>query len=79
MSRGSYEGPEEGLDVSWQYWHERPAAQDDDVEEDCPETVYATPPEPPGEERTENVPIPDGGDSDREGQSTIDDWTGGRA
>lgn len=41
------------------------------------EIVYVTPREPPGEERTENVPVPDGSDPERpdcEGQSTLDDW-----
>lgn len=77
MSPASYQGPEEGLDVSWQYFHERPAAQNDSGE-----TVYATDPEPPGEEHTENVPVPDCGDReepDRTGQSTLDDFAGGSA
>lgn len=75
----SYEGGP--LDCSWQYFHERPAAQDGDGE-----TVYATDPEPVGEERTEDVPIPDGGQRDRDGpvddvdgQTTWDDWGGGSA
>lgn len=52
--RRSYTG--DPLDHTWQYFHERPAAGEDDDE-----TVYATDPEPQGEERTEDVPLSDGG------------------
>jgi len=69
VSRRSYDG--DALDHSWQYFHERPAA-----EEDTGETVYATDPNPDGEETTENVPVPDGGQPsvDGDGQTTFEDW-----
>ena len=69
MSRRSYDG--EPLDHSWQYFHERPAA-----DKDTGETVYATDPSPAGEETAENVPVPDGGEppTDAEGQTTFDEW-----
>lgn len=66
----SYDGP--ALDHTYQYITERPAL------EKASETVYATDPEPAGEERTENVPVPDGGPSvpaDATGQTTLDDWS----
>lgn len=69
--RRSYRG--DPIDASWQYFHERPAAQEDDDGE----TVYATAPEPDGEETTEDVPVPDGGGPDpSEGdrQTTLDEW-----
>jgi hypothetical protein len=68
MSRGSYEGP--AIDGTVQYISEAPAWQGEG------ETVDATDPEPVGEERTTNVPIPDGGSrrDDLGGQTTLDDW-----
>jgi hypothetical protein len=77
-----------GLDHSWQYFHERPAADDDEDEDDpdddvdeldqaAEDVVYATDPGTKGELRAENVPIPDSGERpDRDGQTTIDDWRG---
>ena len=58
------------IDDSWQYWDERPAAQDDDedgdledsLDEEAESVVYATPPDVDGEISAENVPVPDGGD-----------------
>lgn len=68
-----YSGP--ALDGTVQYLNEAPYWANDG------ETVDATDPEPPGEERTENVPVPDGGRRDRDGpvddvdgQTTWDDW-----
>lgn len=41
------------------------------------ETVYATEPEPAGEERTVGEPVlPDGGE-EPVGQTTLEDWGGG--
>lgn len=69
VSRRSYEG--DPIDHSWQYFHERPAADDGSGE-----TVYATDPEPEGDETTENVPTPADGPepSENAGQTTISDW-----
>lgn len=90
----SYEGPPEGIDQSWQYFHERPAASDSDddsAENDTGtggETVYATDPEPPGTEETVDVPVPEPTDrdptdgelmADGPGQTTLEDWQGGSA
>ena len=73
-----------GIDDSWQYWDERPAAQDDDedgdleddLDEEAESVVYATPPDVGGEISAENVPVPDGGDPrpGHEGQTTLDEW-----
>lgn len=59
----AYEG--DPLDHTWQYFHERPAANDgDDADEetaedgDAGETVYAADPEPAGTETAKNVPAP---------------------
>ncbi|WP_338906504.1 hypothetical protein [Salinibaculum marinum] len=49
----------------------RPEDDADDVE--AGETVYATDPEPDGEQTVENVPMP-GDRPDVEGQSTFEDW-----
>ena len=70
VTRRSYSG--DPVDLSWQYFHERPAADD----EDAGETVYATDPTPAGEETAENVPVPDGGEppTDVDGQTTLKDW-----
>jgi len=63
-----------GIDDSWQYFHERPAAQDEG------ETVDATDPEPAGEVRTENVPFPPKTaderrpDVDEDRQTSLDEW-----
>jgi hypothetical protein len=70
----SYDGPP--LDATYQYITERPS-----LDEQAEETLYATDPEPVGEERTENVPTPES-DPDRpdvEGQSTWADWGGDQA
>lgn len=86
MAERRYSGPP--LDLREQYITERPELddRDDDDEENQDddvdvETVYVTDPEPPGEERTENVPVPEYGreespwiePADTE-QSTFDDW-----
>lgn len=77
MVERSYEGPE--LDGTYQHIAERPVqSTDDDQEDDADdvepgETVYATDPEPDGEQTTENVPMP-GDRPDVEGQSTFEDW-----
>ena len=70
VSRRAYSG--DPLDHSWQYFHERPTADDDDTGE----TVYATDPEPAGEENAENVPVPDDGQRpiNVDGQTTFKDW-----
>ena len=69
MSRRSYDGP--ALDGTYQHISERPALDQDG-------TVYATDPEPVGEERTEDVPVPDldsdTEQSDRDTQTTFEDW-----
>ena len=82
----SYDGP--ALDGTYQHISERPVQSapadddeddqddaDDDLEDgetEAGEVVYATPPEPAGEQTTENVPMP--GDRPVDGQSTLDDW-----
>ncbi|WP_135827319.1 hypothetical protein [Halorussus halobius] len=68
MSQRSYDGP--AIDASYQYITERPSL------DDSADTVYATAPEPDGEETTEDVPVPDGGrpEEDVDGQTTLDDW-----
>lgn len=68
MALRSYDGS--ALDVSYQYIGEVPYWQGEG------ETVYATDPEDPGEERTENVPVPEKPERpDVDGQSTIEDWS----
>lgn len=56
------------LDQSWQYIGERPS-----LEEEAEEVVYASDPEPEGEDTTENVPVPRER-PDVAGQSTLEDW-----
>jgi hypothetical protein len=65
VTQRSYSGP--ALDGTVQFITERP-------ELDSEETVYATEPEPAGEETTENVPIPDGGRPEVDCQTTLADW-----
>ena len=67
MSQRSYQGP--ALDETVQYLGEAPhwAAGEG-------ETVDATDREDPGEERTENVPVPEVETPDVDGQSTLEDW-----
>lgn len=71
MTTRRYAGP--ALDHSWQYIGERPA-----LEEETDGVVYATEPEPDGEETVEDVPVPEGFEEvdrpDVEGQSTFADW-----
>lgn len=69
MAKRTYEG--KPLDGTEQYISEAPYWQDEDSE-----TVYVTPPEPQGEERTENVPVPDEQPDppERTGQTTLADW-----
>lgn len=85
-----YDGPPLDGSGNLQYITERPELdeRDDDVNEldrEAATVVYATPPEPPGEERTEGEPVinADGGDRsegpDVNGQSTLADWGGGSA
>lgn len=70
MPKRSYDGTE--LDHSWQYFHERPA-----LEEEAETVVYATDPDDAGEETTENVPAPERGPpEDVDGQTTVEDWAG---
>lgn len=69
MSGASYNGP--ALDGTVQFITERPELDEDD--QDDGETVYCTPAEQPGEERTENVPVPEV-EPDAEGQTSLDDW-----
>lgn len=94
LGERSYSGPP--LDLREQYITERPEL-DDDVDEDSEDTfqneleddqddvdavtIYATDPEPPGRERTENVPIPGSEpeqspwiDPEDTEQSSLDDW-----
>lgn len=67
----SYSGP--ALDASYQYITERP-----ELEEEAEDVVYATDPEPIGEERTEGRPdfsedsVIDRPDVD--GQTSFEDW-----
>lgn len=64
----SYTGP--ALDGTYQHITERPSLDDE-----ADDVVYATNPEPEGEETTENVPSPETPDSvSATGQSTFDDW-----
>lgn len=49
--------------------------QDDVTLEGEEDVVYATDPEPEGEERTENVPLPGPKRPDTEGQSTLEEWS----
>lgn len=75
MTGSSYEGP--ALDGTVQTLDEAPYWQDDvDAEADAVE--YATPAECPGEATVENVPSP-GDRPDVDGQSTLEDFGGGRA
>ncbi|WP_459191845.1 hypothetical protein [Halosimplex sp. J119] len=64
----SYDG--DPLDGTVQYITEAPAWQGDG------ETVDVVDDTELGEERTENVPIPDGGErsEDADGQTTLDEW-----
>ncbi|QLH77472.1 hypothetical protein HZS55_09260 [Halosimplex rubrum] len=70
MSGRSYDGP--AIDGSVQYISEAPYWQGDG------ETVDVVDDSELGEERTENVPMPDGGAErpDVDGQSTWADWEG---
>jgi len=74
MPKRSYKG--DPIDESWQYFHERPAASDDD--QDGAETIYATDAGAGGDRSTENVPL--SGDStqtqppDTDGQTEWSDW-----
>jgi len=80
MSGASYSGSP--LDCTYQYITERPALQDDDdddvdeLDHEAEDVVYATDPEPTGELRSENVPVPETPTEtpDVDGQSTLDDW-----
>lgn len=67
----SYSGP--ALDASYQYITERP-----ELEEEAEDVVYATDPEPVGEERTEGTPdLSRDSDVDRpdvNGQTSFADW-----
>lgn len=76
MVTRSYDGP--AIDAGWQYFHERPAAED--LDEQAEDVVYATEPEDDGEEHSENVPVPEPDQTpsrpDVDGQSTWDDWGG---
>ena len=69
MSRRASSG--DSLNHSWQYFHERPAADDGSGE-----TVYATEPESKGDETTDNVPTPADKPehSENAGQTIISDW-----
>jgi len=68
MSGRSYDGP--ALDGTYQPISEAPYWQGEG------ETVDVVDDSDLGEERVENVPIPDGGEQpeDAEGQTTLDDW-----
>ncbi|WP_265112303.1 hypothetical protein [Halosolutus halophilus] len=61
------------IDGTYQAITERP-----ELEDQAEKVEYATDPEDAGEERTENVPIPDDLDTverpDVDGQSTFSDW-----
>ena len=71
VSPSSYDGP--ALDGTVQHISEAPIWAGEG------ETVDATDPEPIGEERSENVPMTDGGPrDDLEGQTSLSDWGGGR-
>ena len=67
MSRRSYKG--DALDGTVQYITERP-----ELDDQADDVVYATEPEPAGEERTENVPTLEVERPESAGQSTLDDW-----
>ena len=66
MSQRSYDGP--ALDGTVQHIGEAPFWAGKG------ETVDATDREDPGEERTENVPVPEAEKPDVDGQSTLEDW-----
>lgn len=74
IGRRSYSGS--SIDASYQHISERPA-----LDEEAEDVVYATEPEDAGEERTENVPVPDSEPEeierpDADGQTTLSDWGG---
>lgn len=77
MPDRSYEG--DPLDGTVQYITERPELdENDDALEGEDELVYATEPEPEGQETTENVPVPTVRPEpvDEEGQTSLEDWSG---
>ncbi|MXV62056.1 hypothetical protein GS429_08280 [Natronorubrum sp. JWXQ-INN-674] len=61
------------IDASIQYITERP-----ELDEQADRVEYATEPEDVGEERTENVPVPEEPETverpDVDGQTTLEDW-----
>jgi hypothetical protein len=69
-----------GLDHTWQYFQDRPAADaDEDVDEldqEAEAVVYATEPTAEGEISARNVPTPDGRAQrpGHSGQTTLDEW-----
>ncbi|WIV68240.1 hypothetical protein [Natrialbaceae archaeon AArc-T1-2] len=71
IGRRSYSG--DSLDVTYQAITERP-----ELEEEAEDVIYATDPEPIGEERTDGVPELDDQDDverpDVDGQSAFEDW-----
>ncbi|MDJ1431480.1 hypothetical protein [Halostagnicola sp. A-GB9-2] len=71
MSGRSYDGP--ALDGTVQYITERP-----ELDKEAESVVYATEPEPVGQERTEGVPEIDSEQEvdrpDVDGQSSFEDW-----
>jgi hypothetical protein len=67
-----------GLDHTWQYFQDRPAADaDEDVDgldQEAEAVVYATEPTAEGEVRTEGVPDAEIRGPDEPGQATLDDY-----
>ena len=68
MSSRRYEGP--ALDTVVQYLSEAPYWQGEG------ETVDVVGDEEVGQETAGNVPMPDGGEADLEGQTTLEDFGG---
>ncbi|UHQ96405.1 hypothetical protein [Natrinema halophilum] len=71
----SFEGSP--IDARYQHISERPS-----LEDEADDVVYATDPAPGGEERSENVPVPDDPADEPEpdrpvvkGQTTLQEWS----
>ena len=69
------------LNHTWQYFQDRPAADDDEdvdeLDQAAEDVIYATAPDVDGEVTATDVPVPDGGaqrPDDVNGQSTLGDW-----
>ncbi|OIB56620.1 hypothetical protein [Natrialba sp. SSL1] len=73
MVAGRREASGVSIDATYQSITERP-----ELEKQAEQVEYATDPEDVGEERTENVPVPDEPETverpDVDGQTTLEDW-----